>query len=321
MKYIREKKKPVKYWIRKFIVFCIGLCCIRGMYITGKGTSYTNYVPLQETFPPELAIGMAVCITMVLGLTSFIENCPKIYRFVNFLIIVISSYLAISTVSINMIRDHEARIAADPESQRLYARYQNLESQYNRTQALYDSCKAIKWNDGAKGWREQGEDLKIQAQLAFSEWQHRNNELKEMGSIQQEASVMAIAAILPIQPKTIQVISKVILSLINDLSFKFFAFLTSIIFPYYVKIRITDEKESLIARCKQWCVSYISGHRKFEITSKRVDINKQAIIDVFKENQQLSYPRIGEIAAARVRRKSAFSKSHVCNTLKPLLKK
>ena len=319
MKYIREKEHPAKYWIRKTIVTCIGFICVIGMYITGWGTSYTNYVPLQETFHyRSLAIGMSICITLVWGLSSFIENCPKVYRFINLLIIIISSYLAISTVSINTIRDHEARITADVESQRLFARYQSLDNQYNNTMSNYE----LAFNDGkfkgAQSYREQGLDLKAQAQIAFQEWQDRNNELKEMGSVSQEASVLAIAAILPIKPKTIQIMSKVILSIINDMSFKFFAFMVSIIFPRYVLIRLPNVKRSRLAVFKQWCISIISGHRKFEITSKKVDLHTQAIIDVFKENRQLTYPRIGQIAAARVHRSSPFTKGYICKVLKPL---
>ncbi len=326
----RSLGKSIQYFLRKSIMTIIGILALIFLLAACWGSSLTNYIPLKNVFNfTLLSVGISTAMTFVFTVTKFIDPCPFPYRILNFFIIIISSYLAVTTISMKSIANSESRVLQDKEADKLYLRYEQLNNQYTRAQALYDSCMAVKWDKGAKGWRLQAEELKPQVDyFAFSNWQNRNNEMKSKGSLINEASISGFA-FLSIPAKDMSMAQKLLLSIINDMIIMFCAFVVRNIFPKYFTIRIAGKKNNFwtaligrsvvfsngsgfISRC---FLLFGRGNLTRKISSAQMKKNISAILKYRIDHPKLPYRQIAENVASQLDRPKPFSKGFISDVI------
>jgi hypothetical protein len=337
----RPLGKSIQYFLRKSIMIFFGLISLVLLIGVVSGSSLTNYLPLKETFKIDfIVLSMSIGITVAFVFIKFLEKVTISWKILDYLIMVLSTYLAITTVS--MINENskefaEKEIQNDKIAITYYENYKSLDNKYNRAQALYDSCWAIGWADGAKGWRLQAQALEPQVNLAFSKYENyiteKRNAILTNGGKVQKAS-LAFMSFIPISFEGIKTSQMFLLSIINDLLIKFFAFIVHIIFPKYTTIRLPKRQNNWLESFIGRLLALTNGSSKFisilatlnivKISQKEsraetiagiIAIQKYHLEENVHKHRKLSYTKIGKDVADNIGRREAFSKGWVCKAV------
>jgi len=205
-------------------IFLLGACY--GLYWAVKGSTYTNYISLLTKFQfADLAYGISLAITLGFTIAQFFIKKNYITRFTIGAIMFFSSALAINMFATKEISDAEDRLRNDRE-------YIMWEKEYNtKMQSYNDFTKTVNeqtdkdWETGAREARYQRDQVKKEADKAFTMMRSRADTLKIKGTVVNEAFVdtwytlahdYKLPFIRNISTKGISVSSTLLFSLIND---------------------------------------------------------------------------------------------------------
>lgn len=251
----RKKRKAIRMWIVRGLFGPIAAYCL---VVHIMGSYSTNIQALAAKYPGSWSKHMALGMAISIAIPFFLQAKNYMFRLLCSGAILLSSVMAINTMTQKEIVGAEERLKNDTEYKILLSRWQGLEEQYNKAQASVEGyvnlqlTSKINWNYGSRATRITRDSLFSKKERAWAEVSVRKKLLEEKGSESYEAYVVFFASILPLSKQAIMNSSNILLSLVNDLGIILYASVLVFLFGKWIMIpvpntlRVAQKDESLV---------------------------------------------------------------------------